>query len=957
MAVDKVKDILEKAYTITIATGDSSKVLHIERIDRPKLIRYRVTAEVEFRKQKMEKTFDVDIDKKGSFSNEADLKKTGINIALYRPGLRIYPPDSGYITGISLSNEKDRSKGIYIGKESDSISFGADKYVFSEFVKAVVENDVNNPAFQAFKDFVIPQAAIDKIRLITDSDRPTISDKLTDKDTLKMIVDILDEKYTKDDVVTPYDIHLFDYVRGVQWEITANYMQIRAEIARNLKYTGSVSAAPVKKVINRFIIGNMSQIKMLQSTVDTNALSMISQSKKTIFVDPKQGYAKMAVNSPYMYGLLDPLRSKEGAEINITNEMSLGTEITDDDVMTVKVFDRDFKELQVSAKRYLESAVLSYENIDYKTQTIHKNDKGLYKYILRGRYRETKDLNDIDYLRHPLSLLSASTAVSPMVNRTDAVRSLYAAHFNTQAIPTVTSKPNIIYTPYTKALFDLSAANVKAGVEGEIVDISENHDIVKIKLPGRKEKYKFVEVEKFNETKNHTYNIYEPTVKVGDAVNKNTPIFALNSFKDRELALSTPLLTAYTTYYNRELNDGYVLSESAAAKFLHKEVQNVEITLAKDKYSIDFSKNKIPFIGERIPDEGTFFSYTAMKDNTTNLLEELGISGLVKKTQEIKTPKDSVNAVVSNIKIMVNPTLDPKTEGYEDMMKWRNSILEPKRKFLANPLFENTFPSDEIYADVDYIIQISVEYYNKLKLSDKLTNSASSKGVVVEIVPDNQMLRTEDGQIIEVIQPPMNMGTRKNLFSVLEAQLTMLSRKLYQRFKANDINGIEDIVDTLFAEIPKLERTPSNILAKRAQDGFIRIEVSPFDTSISPELIEEYMSRLGIPNGGRVTLIDGKSGRKIRTPILVGYNSYLRLHFLSEEKSKFTPSAVMNKESVLDGASFRRVGQKIGELEAHALLSNAGADFLVKATAASQDEKGTYINAETEKLLMKMVSD
>jgi DNA-directed RNA polymerase beta subunit len=79
------------------------------------------------------------------------------------------------------------------------------------------------------------------------------------------------------------------------------------------------------------------------------------------------------------------------------------------------------------------------------------------------------------------------------------------------------------------------------------------------------------------------------------------------------------------------------------------------------------------------------------------------------------------------------------------------------------------------------------------------------------------------------------------------------------------------------------------------QDGFIRILIDPFDTTFKDynddpdNVLNKIMAECGIPDGGKELLIDGKTGRTIRTPLLVGWNEYMRAHFIAEDKFTASP--------------------------------------------------------------------
>jgi DNA-directed RNA polymerase beta subunit len=888
-------------------------------------------------------TFDVP-----KMEGVTEIKKMTINIALVRPVIKTY--GGKQTVGASFS-------GLYINTKSNEVKVGNEHTFPYDVINQYIMDGQSLPdEYKEVRDYELSKPVVEKMKLILDTD--DIDPKVSNKKTWQQLVDIAtgNTDFKGELPVTPQDLELFDYRKGLIQHLESDANKIKEKSYPMLAIHKGIYAFPIQGSIKRFFLGNMTTLKMVQTTLDSNPLSMQSQKNKIVFLDSRT-MEKMPVNSPFLDGLLDPVRTAEGAEVNLKNELSLASKFTDKEI-SILVYDKNFNELRVSIDEYQNSPVLSFENIDYKRKTTKLNANGVYKYSLRSRYHTTKSLDGIKYYRHPASLLSVSTSIMPMINRNDSIRDLLAAHFNSQAIPTSASQPSIIYTSFSKKLYEDTQTSVRAPEDGEVIAINDSKDTVKIKTKDGRIQYVSCNepgrVSKYNQTTNHTYNVYEPVVEVGQKVRTGTPVFALNSFKNGELALAVPLITAYSTLRGYETDDGFVLSESAVAKLNHKEVMKIDIKLEPEKYRI-LDESVLPTIGKEVEKDDIIFSYIKVHEVHNVIAKIFDMNRKVDEEVTYKLPEYAVNGKVVDVRVSINPKADSESIYYQKMKDYQDKCLAEKRKFYDNPVYVEEFPRGRDNAIYDFIIHIEVEYYDRMKLTDKLTNRASSKGVLVAILPDDQMPRTLKGTVIECVMPALSMASRKNYFSVMECKLTKLSHRLKELLEQNKLTNDQwNILKTLYAELPDDKITREYILGHFVLGDYLRIQVDPFDTTLTPELVDEMLAKVGIPNGGKEILIDGVTGRKIRTPILVGMNEFFRLHFVSQAKGASNPIITYTDKVVMGVGKHRYEGQKYGKQEVEAMLASGAEDFAVDVTEDVGDRKNAQFRSALTNLLMRI---
>jgi DNA-directed RNA polymerase subunit beta len=866
--------------------------------------------------------------------------QVSINIGIINKCVKLYTSRNNTVIGAAF-------KGLYISPSKDKVYIGSSKFNFNEVDMFIKDPTIDVPAekFKVIQDFELKDKVIESLKLIVDKD--FISNKITDLDTWKILLDVASGKYETD--ITPYDIEMFDYQKGLLYHLNSERRKLRDRVYSRLNQNANIYESTIANSIKSYFLGNLAMLNMVQYTQDTNPLTMLSQSKKIFFLDYKS-LKKVPVNSIYLDGILDPIRTSESVNlINIKNEISLACNFGANTATTIKVFDKDFNEVDIPIEEYHNSAILSYDNINYRTKTLKLNKEGKYKYVKRCRYYSTDSLDDIKYYRHQSSMLSASTALMPLIKNNDVTRDLLQAHFNTQAIPVKGAMPSIIHTSYSDKLHD-NTSNIKSSITGKVVDINAAGDKVKVEVA--EGEYEYISTEKVVKTKNHTNNIYIPNVKVGDTISEGDVVFHLNSFKGNELAMNVPLLTAFTTLRGREDEDGYVMSQSAAKKLSHPKLMNLKIKLQKGKYILDPVYLNIKS-GDHLDMDSVIFSYeqgVPPYEATAHILDR---KELVFKKVDYTLPKYSDGAEVDRVMIHINPTVDTTTEDYTKMKSWQDESLKSDREFYSNDMYIPKFPAE--YSDCDYVIEISITYYNQFKLSDKITNRASNKGLVVTIAPDEEFPMTQDGKRVEVILPALAGASRKNTYTVLECKLTKLSEKMYQIIKSGKIDTIRSIVDFMYQEVPEDLRTAEYLLANKSVENFMRFTIDPFDTEIDDEKINELLELAGIPNEGREILIDGPTGRRIRTPILVGYNEYMRLHFIAEEKMTATPGTTYTSKTVMGVGRHKPGGQKFGEMETHALMAH-GAEGYISEISMKDNKKDARLRSAFTNIMMRLAS-
>lgn len=862
---------------------------------------------------------------------------------------------------LSLCKFSNFLKYMGLWKPEYAVKFGKDSLASAS---EVYETDV--PMIQQIiKDLVIPERTLRKLRFLTKS--PNLPNTLT-KETVQALLYIIDNDTTLRDQPVPFDYRYLDTYEALAEEL--NQPRVKRSIRSDTTYKYSKNekfyCTSLQKATNDFFGNkkNSSTYANFQEFTDTNALSVAEQSKKIFFESWNsdiKGFDKQRLNPQFFVGVVDPLYTADSNDINRKNELSKSAVIKNGEVF-VTVYDKKFNVVELPVYDYLMSATLSGDNVNYEAKTFHPiNGKySVYKY---GTYMDVTKPEDIDYIRMEDSILTESLAMIPFINKTQAMRAMLGAHMLTQALPVSGSQPSFLYTGEGKSLFDKTSLNVETPDEGTVEVITDN--FMKINRVNNDKPLIIKRPEPRNGIAGST-NIFEPCVKVGDKVSRGETIFSCNSFKNREFAVSVPLFTAFTSWHGREHEDAVVISESAAKKFTHRMLETITVDMTdqepwivgKSIINEDLELrtranlyDNLGFIkvGTPVKRGDPLLVWKVIPNSRDNekamLMRKLDKNAIYTEVRSADTPYDVPAGVVT--KIEFNPVKDYMSK-YSDNVTFmtlathfatqakdirQKESLElgvlPKEVDSIMPKELDDATNPHLMASITF----SIMYDNPLKVADKMSNWYGSKGVTSVTVPDDKMLRTADGKIIDIVISPLSVISRINISQLYVSSLGLISKELYKRiesFLSSDKSDKKEESLLKYCISQLLYETPTKPLQQVYDEGklcgFVRIRAGAMDKHFTEELITDLLNKLEIKATEK--LFDPITNMWTRIPIRVGYQDFMRLNFISEHKMKVTGT---RRNTKIFGYGQSKVGgQKIGEQEAYALMAYGDQDLLQK---------------------------
>ena len=207
---------------------------------------------------------------------------------------------------------------------------------------------------------------------------------------------------------------------------------------------------------------------------------------------------------------------------------------------------------------------------------------------------------------------------------------------------------------------------------------------------------------------------------------------------------------------------------------------------------------------------------------------------------------------------------------------------------------------DELPQGIIKLAKVYIAKKRKLKVGDKMAGRHGNKGIVSNIVREEDMPYLEDGTPVDIVLNTLGVPSRMNLGQVYETVLGWAGQKLNAKFS------------------------------------------TPIFDGASVEEINEYCIKAGVPQYGKTYLYDGGTGERFDQPATVGVIYMLKLGHMVDDKMharSIGPYSLITQQPLGGKAQFG--GQRFGEMEVWALEAFGAANILQEIlTIKSDDVRG-----------------
>ncbi|MCP4913637.1 MAG: DNA-directed RNA polymerase subunit beta [Oligoflexia bacterium] len=329
---------------------------------------------------------------------------------------------------------------------------------------------------------------------------------------------------------------------------------------------------------------------------------------------------------------------------------------------------------------------------------------------------------------------------------------------------------------------------------------------------------------------------------------------------------------------------------------------------------------------------------------TDKLVSEDGSTELLGKGTEITadTLKDVPFELIGYLPL--EASLEEKlSEYFADV---RNRINRVRTR--ANDEIAMLHRGDELPAGVIKKVTIYVAIKRKLQPGDKMAGRHGNKGVISNVLPQEDMPYLADGSPVEIVLNPLGVPSRMNIGQLLELHLGWAGRGLAEKVKVMldeqfEMHKIKDFIYDIYKtdEVKEWLKKASDKKVREVAELLstgVRFATPVFDGA-KEENIREMLRLADLDESGKTTLFNGMTGDAFAEEVTVGQMYMLKLHHLVDEKlhgRSTGPYSLVTQQPLGGKAQFG--GQRLGEMEVWALEAYGAAYTLQEFLTVKSDD-------------------
>lgn len=623
------------------------------------------------------------------------------------------------------------------------------KEIFSRYSQARMDSDVNRRTLGKGYSAVTPDSMLDASSKLLRIYRNT--DSVDDRDNLDFKA-----LHSPDD--------FFKEVIKLNAREVARKAAIKMEATPSLRK--ALPSGPFTPGMLRFINGSqlvsvptaVNPIELIDSSVRVTALGEGGiKSERAIPEEARHVHTTQI-------GALDPFRTPESFRAGVDVRAAMMVKKDSKGNIFVPVHDIKNK----GKVTYIRAGELQDNTVAFPNQEL----KGTIDGLKDGKLRRIPASTARYQLPHPSLMYSPTTNLVPFIESLQGNRAVMGSKMQTQALSLVDrEEPYVQVNSPDKVTYEehmASMINPIATVSGIVSRV--DGDYVYIRPDGEKTAAKGERLVKVPYEQNFplaakTHLHHELTVKPGDRVRKGQQLGDSNFTRNGKLALGKNLSVAYMPYRGANSNDAVVISEGAAKKLTSERMYKMVIPVDPDM-TMNKSKHKV------------YYGQNYAKDHYNRL--------------------DSDGVITAGTKIKPG---EPLTLGLRKATMTADDVLLGKlHKSLARPYRDNaqTWDHDHEGEVVDVVktpkrIAITVKTKEPMGIGDKLSGRYGNKGVVSEIVPDDQMITDEKGKPIDVVMTSAGVVSRTNPAVIIETAVGKVVEKTGKPLVVDNLTGRDNV--------------------------------------------------------------------------------------------------------------------------------------------------------------------
>jgi DNA-directed RNA polymerase beta subunit len=553
--------------------------------------------------------------------------------------------------------------------------------------------------------------------------------------------------------------------------------RIKNNLDRRTKIRDVVGPDIFQRPVKEFF----TKVSLASTPEQTNPLKMISGQMRTTIAgeggvkDANRITEDAKLVDPSHFGVLDPLHTPESSKTGVNLQLALGARKSGDEVKLPLVSTKTGKIEYVTPEKVYDSVVALPDEVKRvgKKFVAKKGDK--VKASAPGNELQDVKMDDVQYVVPRSSqMFSIATNMVPFISSDSPNRATMAGRHMEQAIPLIKNEEPLVQSMLGNRSFDDMVgqfASHRASVDGKVVSVGRDSVVIQ---STDKKKHRVPVYNNYPLNDKKGFIDSTPVVKAGDVVKKGQLIADTNYTRKGVYAPGTNMEVGYMPWKGYNFEDGVVISDSAATKLTSEHM-----------YKKGLSTREAKLAGKK-----KFQSYYPDRIDKAQM-DKLDEDGVVQVGQKIK-PGDTLVTALAERKL---------TTEEQKMRLLHKSLVQPYKD--KSMTWEEDYEGEVVeVVKQGKRVDVHVKTKEPMQVGDKLVGRHGNKGIVTQIVPDEEMPKTKDGKKLEVLMNPIGTPGRMNIGQVCETAAGKIAAKRGKPFKITNFE-VEDNLTHVENELKK----------------------------------------------------------------------------------------------------------------------------------------------------------
>ncbi|OGJ06273.1 DNA-directed RNA polymerase subunit beta [Candidatus Nomurabacteria bacterium RIFOXYB1_FULL_36_10] len=709
---------------------------------------------------------------------------------------------------------------------------------------------------------------------------------------IKNIIDLNNDIHAKGDDIDHLGQRRVRYVGEMfQQKIRTGMAQIKRNVQDRMSTIDVGTTMPIQIInqrplqarIKEFFTANQLSQFMNQENVmaEVEHLRILSALGPGGLTRERAGLEVRDVHTSH-YGRVCPIHTPEGPNIGLILHLSTYAKINEFGIIEtpyVKVKNGKITSEVVYLNALEEEKYnIAHAGIDYDDKGNILEDKVEARLKTKPGMISKMEIDFIDVATN--QAFSVATSMIPFLEHDNAHRTLMGSNMQKQALPCIIPEVPLVAT----GIEELASRDSGRLVISEVTGVISYVDAKKIIVKDDKGKDHAYPLITFSRTNNFSIFHQRPSVSMGDKIKKGDVLADTSTTDHGQIAIGQNALIAFMSWGGANYEDAIILSERLVkeSKFTSIYVTEFVCNVRDTKLGPEITTRDIPNVGENklkdLDEDGIIVVGAEVVEN------DILVGKITPKGETELTPEERLLRSIF-------------TEKARDVKDTSLRLEHGKKGRVTGVKIFSRDQGHNLESGIIKRIVVEIAQIRNISVGDKLSGRHGNKGVISVILPEEEMPFMADGTPVDVILTPLGVPSRMNLGQVLEMHLGYAAHTL----------GYQAIVP-------------------------------PFSSATVTEIKEELV-KAGMPESGRVTLYDGRTGDAFEQDVAIGYMYMLKLHHMVEDKlhmRSIGPYSLITQQPL--GGKAQGGGQRFGEMEVWALEGHGAAYSLREMLTIKSDD-------------------